>query len=100
MDHYKAKWFAYLKERWGLQRPTITPANNPDPNCRKCWDKGYASAYVTTSGYADFAGDKGYTRTELKKIFCQNCYLGRRLEVEDAYQRGMKEGHKNPLDIA
>lgn len=89
-DYYKDKWYAYLRERWGARVPVLTPANNPDPICRKCWDKGYASYWRVTSGYADFPGDRGYTRTEITKVFCQYCARGRSAEVADAYERGTR----------
>lgn len=59
----------------GLPPAEITPANNPNPNCRKCWDKGYASVISTTSWGVDFPGDKPGQRTVEEKKYCI-CELG------------------------
>lgn len=54
----------------------VTPANNPNPTCRKCWDKGYASYYATYSWTGDFPGDPSGRREEYKNIYC-TCDKGR-----------------------
>ena len=82
-EFYKDKWFAYLKERFGVGVKNISPANNPDPHCRTCWDKGYASQMVSYQHSPD----------KLEKKWC-NCPRGRRMEVEDAYRRGLVDGSK------
>lgn len=58
------------------QEEPVTPANNPNPTCRKCWDKGYASYYAAYSWTGDFPGDPSGRREEYKNIYC-TCDKGR-----------------------
>jgi hypothetical protein len=69
-----------------LQRPDRQPSNNKDPHCNKCWDKGYAS-YMEAKVEA-----QGKSGSVFLKRFCQNCWRGRRMEIDDAYNRGYAHG--------